>query len=192
MITRRRMIGVLLMTLLVLAGCSEENDAQQQQVSPGSTTAPTTSKAPTPEEAASEAATTAVNAMLQVTDAAKANPGTKDWEPDIRRYAGDPAAFLAVTSVRDYATLGLRQEGRTAVALSVAAVDVTAPEGPTVKVTGCYDSQSTKVVRVATGEVVPPATPPKYVWDITVTQYTAEPGSPWLVKVLEPLTEQPC
>jgi hypothetical protein len=191
MTARRRAGSVFVMSLLVLAGCAEEKDPHQQ-ASPNSTTSPTTSRAPTREEAAGEAATTAVNAMLQVTDAAKANPGAKDWEPDIRRYAGDPAAFLAVKSVRDYATLGLRQEGETAVDLSVAAVDLTAPEGSTVTITGCYDSQRTKVVRVATGEFVPPATPPQYVWDITVTQYAAEPGSPWLVNVLEPLTEQPC
>ncbi|SNR79307.1 hypothetical protein SAMN06272737_1261 [Blastococcus mobilis] len=130
--------------------------------------------------------------MLRVTDAAKKAPAAKDWEPEIRRYAGDPAAFLAVTSVRDYATLGLRQEGDTAVELDVTAVELEASEGPTVRITGCYDAASTRVVKVETGEVVPPGTPPRYVWDITVTQYEAEPNSPWLVSVLDPLTTRPC
>jgi hypothetical protein len=40
--------------------------------------------------------------------------------------------------------------------------------------------------------VVPPGTPPRYVWDITVVQFVAEPGTPWLVATLEPLTDQPC
>ncbi len=60
------------------------------------------------------------------------------------------------------------------------------------KITGCYDSQSTRVVKVETGEVVPPGTPPRYVWDITVTRYEAEQGSPWLVYQLDPLTDRPC
>ncbi|WP_409333053.1 hypothetical protein [Trujillonella humicola] len=150
------------------------------------------SSAPTPEDEAAEAATAVVSEMLRVTDAAKKDPGARDWEPEIRRFAGDPAALLAVTAVRDYATIGLRQEGDTAVALQVTGIDLAAPEGPTVTITGCYDSQSTRLVRVATGEVVPPGTPPRYVWDITVTRYETEPGSPWLVNELEPLTDRPC
>ncbi|MFL6094444.1 MAG: hypothetical protein ACJ71Y_03245 [Blastococcus sp.] len=130
--------------------------------------------------------------MLRVTDGAKQNPYARDWEPEIRRFSGDPSALLAVTAVRDYASLGLRQEGDTAVDLQVTGVDLTAPEGPTVRITGCYDSESTRVVRVETGEVVPPGTPPRYVWDITVTRYEAEPGSPWLVNELDPLTDRPC
>ncbi|WP_255363489.1 hypothetical protein [Geodermatophilus sp. DSM 45219] len=138
------------------------------------------------------AATAVVNQMLRVTDAAKKDPGARDWEPEIRRFSGDPAALLAVTAVRDYAAIGLRQEGDTAVDLEVATVDLAAPEGPTVRITGCYDSQSTRVVKVETGEVVPPGTAPRYVWDITVTRYEAEPGSPWLVNQLDPLTDRPC
>ncbi|WP_166486490.1 hypothetical protein [Blastococcus saxobsidens] len=133
-----------------------------------------------------------VNELLRVTDAAKKDPGARDWEPEIRRFSGDPAALLAVTAVRDYAALGLRQEGDTAVDLEVTGVNLTAPEGPTVRITGCYDSESTRVVRVETGEVVPPGTPPRYVWDITVTRYEAEPGAPWLVNELDPLTDRPC
>lgn len=150
------------------------------------------SDAPTPEEEAEESATAAIDGMLRVTDAAKQDPGARDWEPEIRRYAGDPAALLAVTAVRDYAALGLRQEGDTAVAMEVTGVDLAAPEGPTVRITGCYDSESTRVVQVETGEVVPSGTPPRYVWDITVTRYEAEPGSPWLVYMLDPLTDRPC
>ncbi|WP_233498859.1 hypothetical protein [Blastococcus sp. TF02A-26] len=150
------------------------------------------SSAPTPEDEAAEAATAVVTEMLRVTDAAKRDPGARDWEPEIRRYAGDPAALLAVTAVRDYATIGLRQEGDTVVDLEVTTVDLASPEGPTVRITGCYDSQSTRVLNVETGEVVPPGTPPRYVWDITVTRYEAEPGSPWLVNQLDPLTDQPC
>ncbi len=197
--TGRRWTAGVLVALLSLAGCSE-GEASPEGSSPSattsssrtSTTAPATSSAPTPEDEAAEAATAVVTEMLRVTDAAKKDPGARNWEPEIRRFAGDPAALLAVTAVRDYATIGLRQEGDTAVDLEVTTVDLASPEGPTVRITGCYDSQSTRVVKVGTGEVVPPGTPPRYVWDITVTRYEAEPGSPWLVNQLDPLTDQPC
>jgi hypothetical protein len=197
--TRRRWTAVVLLALLSLAGCTEgeaspegSSPSATLSASPTSTTPPAASNAPTPEEEAGEAATAVAREMLRVTDAAKKDPGGRDWEPEIRRFAGDPAALLAVTAVRDYATIGLRQEGDTAVDLEVTTVDLASPEGPTVRITGCYDSQSTRVVKVETGEVVPPGTPPRYVWDITVTRYEAEPGSPWLVNQLDPLTDRPC
>ncbi len=198
--TRRRWAAGALLALLPLAGCTA-GEASPEGSAPSATTsspsrtsatAPATSNGPTPEQKAATDATVVVNELLRVTDAAKKAPGARDWEPEIRRFSGDPAALLAVTAVRDYATLGLRQEGDTAVDLEVTDVDLTAPEGPTVRITGCYDSESTRVVRVETREVVPPGTPPRYVWDITVTRYEAEPGSPWLVNELDPLTDRPC
>ncbi|WP_246063795.1 hypothetical protein [Blastococcus colisei] len=127
-----------------------------------------------------------------MTDAASQDPGLRDWEPEIRQYAGDPAAYLAVQAARDYAVLGLRQVGDSQVDVEVMSVGLAAPEGPTVAMTGCYDSQSTQLVKADSGEVVPPGTPPRYVWDITVIQYLSEPGEPWLVSTLEPRTDQPC
>ena len=198
--TGRRWTAGVLLALLSVASCTE-GEASPEGSAPSATTssssrtpptAPATSTAPTPEEEAAEGATAVVNEMLRVTDSAKKNPGAKDWEPEIRQFAGDPAALLAVTAVRDYATIGLRQEGDTAVDLEVTTVDLASPEGPTVRITGCYDSRSTRVVKVETGEVVPPGTPPRFVWDIKVTRYEAEPGSPWLVNQLDPLTDRPC
>ncbi len=198
MTMRGRVTGVLLPAVLAFTGCTAETEPPRSSSSSEPTpsqdalTPSETSSAPTPEEEAAQTATTVVNELLRVTDAAKQDPAAGDWEPEIRRYAGDPAALLAVTAVRDYAALGLRQEGDTAVGLEVTAVDLAASEGPTVKITGCYDSQSTRVVEAASGEVIPPGTLPRYVWDITVTRYESVPGSPWLVNVMEPLTDRPC
>jgi cytoskeletal protein RodZ len=197
MTARARVTGVLLPALLALTSCTAEtapprSSSDAPTPSQDASTPSETSSAPTPEEEAARTATTVVNELLRATDAAKQDPAAGDWEPEIRRYAGDPAAALAVTAVRDYATIGLRQEGDTAVDMEVTGVDLAGPDGPTVKITGCYDSQSTRVVKVETGEVVPPGTPPRYVWDITVTRYEAEPGSPWLVNQLDPLTDRPC
>ena len=178
-----------MVTLLAVPGCSDELPSSGVASAPASTS---TTRAPTPEEEAAQAATAAFTDLLRVTDAARQDPGARDWEPDIRRHAADPAAFLAAKSVRDYATLGVRQAGESDVALGVAEVDLTAQEGPTVRFTGCNNSESTQVVNVASGQPVAPGTLPRYVWDITVVQYTAEAGQPWLVTVLEPRTDQPC
>lgn len=198
--TARRWVAGVLLALLPVAGCAQ-GEASPDLSSPSATTSassrtpttpPATSMAPTPEEEASEAATTAFEEMLRVSDAASRDPGLKDWEPEVREYAADPAALLAVQSVRDLAALGLRQEGSSRVDVEVAAVDLEAPEGPTVKLTGCYDSQSTQIIDVKSGDVVPPGTPARFVWDITVLQYIAESGEPWLVSTLEPRPDQPC
>jgi hypothetical protein len=189
---RRWASGVLaLAALLPVAGCSAEHDPAPQ-ATPTTTRPAVTSEAPTPEEDAAEAATQAFEGLLRISDAASQEPNARDWEPEIRQFAADPAALLTVQAVRDYATLGLRQEGDSAVDLQVVGVDLTAPAAPTVRMTGCYDSQSAPTIDVGTGEVVPPGTPPRYFWDITVVRFVAEPGQPWLVTTLEPLTDRPC
>jgi hypothetical protein len=195
MTTRRWVSGVLLLgVLLPVAGCSDEDTSSGSTSSKATSPSPATITTPSPtaEELAAEAATAAFTELLRVADAARQNPGVKDWEPEIRQYAGDPAAYLVVQSVRDRATLGLRQVGDSEVDITVTGVDLAAPEGPTVAIAGCYDSQSAQVVRADTGEAVPPGTSPRYVWNITVIQYLSEPGEPWLVRTLEPLTDQPC
>lgn len=196
--TRGRMVGVLLSAILPLPGCltergtPERSSANETVASSRPPRTSETSPTPTPEEEAAEAATAAFEEMLRVTDAASRNPGARNWEPEVREYSADPAAFLAVQSVRDLSALGLRQEGSSRVDVEVSAVDLEAPEGPTVKLTGCYDSQSTQIIEVRSGDVVPPGTPARFVWDITVLQYVGEPGQPWLVSTLEPRTDQPC
>jgi hypothetical protein len=186
---RRRMCGLLAGSLLALGGCGGE-DGPSAQLPMSSPTA--TSMAPSPEDVAAEAALAVFRDALRVTDQASKDPAARDWEPEIRQHMGDPAAFLATQTVRDYAALELRQEGDSAVTTEVDSVDLAAPEGPTVRITGCFDSQSTKLLDAETGQVVLPGTPPRYVWDVAVTQFAAEAGEPWLVTVLEPMTDQPC
>ena len=198
--TRRRWTAGVLLALLSLPGCTE-GEASPEGSSPGATTSsaartstipPAASSAPTPGEAAAQEATVAFEGMLRVTDAASQAPSSRDWEPEIRQYAGDPAALLAVESVRDLATMGLRQEGTSRVDIAATSVDLESPEGPTVRLTGCYDSQSTQIIDLETGEVVPPGTPPRFVWDVTVIRFHTEAGEPWLVTSLEPRTDTPC
>jgi hypothetical protein len=186
-----------ILLVVALAACTadapSDSAASTSPPSPQEASQPSVAaEPPSPEEEAAAAATEAFTEMLRVTDAASREPALRDWEPEIRRFAADPAAFLAVQSVRDLATLGLRQEGDSVVDVEVTAVDLESPEGPTVRLTGCYDSQSARIVDVQTGEIVPPGTPPHYVWNLSVVQYIAEPEEPWLVTVLEPRTDQPC
>ncbi len=181
--------GLLAAGALLLAGCGGEDGPSAQL--PTSMPAPS-SPAPSPEDIAADAALAALQNAVRVTDQASQDPTAQDWEPEIRRHLGDPAAFLAVQSVRDYATLGLRQEGDSVVTAEVAGVDLAAAEGPTVRITGCFDSTSTRVIDADAGTPVPPGTPPRFVWDVAVTHFPTQAGEPWLVTVLEPLTSQPC
>ena len=186
--------GLLAGAALLVAGCGGEAAPSTQPPTSAPAPSPQTSSPPPPsaEEAAADAALVAFQDAVRVTDQANRDPAAQDWEPAIRRHLGDPAAVLAVQTVRDYATLGLRQEGDSVVTAEVTGIDLAAAEGPTVRITGCYDSQSTRVVDVRTGAPVPPATPTRFVWNVAVTQFPTEAGEPWLVTVLEPLTSQPC
>lgn len=176
---------------MTVFACSPRADDPTPTAS-NETTAATTTPPPTPEELAADAAMTAFTELLRVTDAAKQDPGAKDWEPDIRQYAGDPYAFGTVEDVRRYVALGIRQVGETEFTTEVAGVDLASLQGPTVLLTVCYDSTSTDRVRVDTGEVIPTGTPPSYVWDVKVIKFELEPGKPWLVSVVETHTDQPC
>ncbi len=181
----------LLLAVAVLAtACSPQTDIPAPTAT--STTATTTTQPPTPEELAADAATTAFTELLRVSDAASQDPGAKDWEPDIRQYAGDPYASATVQSIRDYVTLGIRQVGDTEFTAEVAGVDLASLQGPTVLLTVCYDSTSADLIQIATGEPIPSGTPPKYVLNVKVIQFQLEPGEPWLVSVVEPLTDEPC
>lgn len=191
-VTGRRWIGgVLFCAMLPLAACGSEEPTPEQ----AAPTAPSSSAAPrsaTPEERAAESATKALENLLRVSDRARQEPTSGDWEPEIRRYAADPAAFTAVQSVRDFATLGLRQNGDTGIELEVTDVQLAAPAGPSVRVRGCYDSSSAQVINVDTDAPVPPRTAQRYVWDVSVVQHESEPGAPWLVTQLDPYPDQPC
>lgn len=182
---------VLVLASMTLFACSPQADDPTPTGS-NEITAATTTRSTTPEELAEEASMTAFTELLRVTDAAKQDPGAKDWEPEIRQYAGDPYAFATVEDVRRYVTLGIRQVGDTEFTAEVASVDLASLQGPTVSLTVCYDSTSTDRVRVDTGEVIPTGTLPSYVLSVKVIQFELEPGEPWLVSVVEPHTDQPC
>ena len=77
----------LIVTLMTLFACSPQADFPEPTATIQTTSR--TTQPPTPEELAVEAAMTAYNGMRQVTDAARRDPGVKDWEPEIRQFAGD-------------------------------------------------------------------------------------------------------
>jgi len=185
----------LLLAVAVLAtACSPQADTPSPTAT--SETTATTTQPPTPEELAGEAAMAAYNGMQQVTEAADRDPGAKDWEPEIRQFAGDPFAFLVVQSIRDFATRGIRQVGEVTVEAEVTAVDLASLEGPTVMITACIDRSESDLVYADTGESIrPPGAPaelPRVVSNVKVIHYEAEPGEPWLVSTVDTHPDQPC
>jgi hypothetical protein len=174
--------------VLVSAACTNQTSNDTAPTS----TVRTAESQENPEESAKSAAIDAFTNLLRVTDAAAQDPLAQDWEPEIRKYAADPAAYAAVQSVRSYATLGLHQVGTSHVELQVTAVDLHAPGGPAVSLSGCFDSQASQVVHTDTDEPVASGTPPRFTWLMTVVQYESEPGKPWLVTSLDPRADRPC
>jgi hypothetical protein len=190
---RRRLWCSILLTALAIAASAGCTSATTEESSPSSSTPTTTAESQeNPEDAAKRAAIDAFTDLLRVRDAAAQEPLAQDWEPEIRKHAADPAAYAAVQSIRTYATLGVHQVGDSKVDLQVTGVDLNAAAGPTVSISGCYDSQASQVVRTDTNEPVESGTPPRFTWLISVVQYKAEPGEPWLVTDLEPRADQPC
>lgn len=173
--------------VLSLASCSASEGSHKSEGSSRSTTT-ATSASISPEEAA----TAAFNKFLTVTDQASEAPTVQDWAAAIRRVAADPAATASIQSVRDLAASGVRQSGTSQVALTIQSVQMNNPSGPTVSLSGCFDSASAHLVQDATGQVVPSGTPSHYVWAITVTQFSNEPGTPWLVRTLDPHVDESC
>lgn len=181
-----------LLAIAVLAtACSPQADVPEPTAT--STTAATTTQPPTPEELAGAAAMTTLTELVRVRDLAVQDPAGRDWEPDIRQYAGDPYAYVAIQSIREYATYGFRQVGQSTVEAEVTGVDLAAAGGPTVLLTACYDSSQADVIRVDTGQsIFGPDEPTRFVWDLTVVQFESQLEAPWLVTVLEPHPDQPC
>lgn len=181
-----RVVSLAIVTLSIACCSGPEASHKPEAASPASRTSAAASLSP------QEAATSAFHNFLTATDQASEAPTAQDWEADIRRFAADPAASQSVQSVRELASLGLRQVGDSVVTLTVDAVQSDSPSGPTVLLSGCYDVSSSHIENVSTGQVVPSGTPSRYALSITVTQYLNVAGRPWLVRELDPHTGQPC
>lgn len=178
---------------LAVTGCNGSEGPEPNASSDVTSVAETTETAPDPEELGAEAAVGAVASLVQVLDAALQDPAGRDWEPEIRLVAGDPYASTAVDGIRTYATGGIRQVGDSVLEPELTTVDLEAQAGPTVEVVACYDNSGSDIVRVDNGEsILRPDDPQRFVWNLTVIQYSAIPGEPWLVTVLEPHPDQPC
>ena len=185
--------AALITALVTLASCGGDKPTTPTPTGTSETTTATTTPPPSPEELAGEAAMTTLTELVRVEDMADQDPAGRDWEPDIRQYAGDPYAAVSVQSVREYATYGIHQIGDSTVEAEVTAVDLTAPGGPTVLLTACFDGSQSDVVRVDTGEsILPPGEPTRFVWNVTVVQSELKPEAPWLVTVKETHPDQPC
>lgn len=188
--------------LLATAGCSDE-ETPPEATTPSATAVPTTAEPTTtteppatPEEVATKAALVAFENSVQVGQSFRQAPGARNWEPEIRQFEDEEAAAVSVSVVGNLLEYGIRQVGTATVEPEVTGVDLAAAAGPTVNITACYDGSATGAVFADTGEpTLPEDGPPRlerYRWLVTVIQYEQQPGSPWLVSVVEPQTTTPC
>lgn len=186
--------------LLAAAACTDAGGTAPPTDGPptttsATTTAPSTSPAPTPEEAAEAAALDALTAYWDVSQAYRQAPAARDWQPELRRYADDAATAVDLGIVQRYLEGGIRREGEETIDPEVTSVDLAADPQPTVMVTACFDPTGAVTVDADTGEPTgldPEPELPRWELRVTVLQYPEQEGSPWLVHVFEPLTDQPC
>lgn len=183
--------------LIVLAGCSGE-ETPPATTTPSTTAAPpTTTELPlTPEDEAEAAALAVFEAYDAIEIASAKQPGAKDWEPDIRQFAGDPFASAAVRQLRENTINELAADGTRA--STVLSTDVSLEQPPTVTLMVCVDETDWDVIYVPTGEVLETFTetgdppPDRYTQTFVVQHYEAEPGAPWLISGGEILLDRPC
>jgi len=186
--------------LLAAAACSAAGGSPQPTEGPRPTTSapttqPSTSPPLTPEEVASAAALAAYEGYWDVGQRLLQAPGSRNWEPAIRRYADDTATAGGLSNAQTLLEYGTKQAGESTVDPEVTAVDLAAEPGPMVTITACFDPGTAESVKIATGEPAGTYYPPRFPrWDllVTVIQYKEQPGSPWLVHSSEPRVDTPC
>jgi hypothetical protein len=144
--TRAAALGLVVSAVVLMTGCNTVT-------TPSPTPAPTSPQAaetvepPSEEETAASAALAAYTAYWEVTDAARAAPGSRDWRPAIEQVARGQAVETAMTDVENYASLPAHSVGTITRSPSVAQASATR-----VSITDCVDLGDAGVVSDTTGE----------------------------------------
>lgn len=194
-LTKRSIAGLLLSVLLV-AGCSADPDDTPSPSSTESTTSASASPTPTvetgqggeDEAAAAMAALAAYNGGWAMVVQSYRDPGAKpNWELDYRQYITEPELSEALGYVYGLRDAGVAHPSGDPVRNPAAArVDL---DAQVVEVRDCVDLSAWPQVFVATGVLNSTPQPP-FVIEARVIYDAA--AARWLVTEQTPLPDQPC
>ena len=126
------------------------------------------------------AALAVLDGYIQVTNAASADPGAKDWTADVRRYAGDPAAAQFLESLTSLVSAGVHQASPPAYR-SPAVVSIV---GNKVSIEACVDRSGQSIVDADGQSALQPVPEPRSLW--TANVYLYDPPNGWLVSETVP------
>jgi hypothetical protein len=107
-------------------------------------------------------------------DQSLAAPSAKNWEPSIRKYVADPAAFQQLDLVKTFKKNGLREVGNTNYSGTVTKVT---PGNVDLRV--CVDVSRSNVIDKSGRSVVGPG-PRRFYRNYSVGRYPNQPGR-WLL-----------
>jgi len=122
------------------------------------------------------AALAVLGGYIQVTNAASADPGAKDWTADIRKYTADPAATQILDALASYVSAGVHQVGPPIYEQPV----VTEVVGNKVSIQACLDQSGLSLVDSNGASALQPIENPRVLWEATVFEYEEKDGG-WLL-----------
>lgn len=178
--TTPHVVLVLVAVLALGVGCGS---GQQ----PDPTTAPTVS---TEEQQARDGALVAYEGFWLTTNQAFANPGSKDWRPELSTYSTGQALDAVLLDVENYATFPAHKNGEPSRAPSVDSVRLESPARVTI--IDCLDVRNVRLVADKTGADLGDTSkqPPRFRYRAEVVRSAGQDR--WLVEVTKPLLDQPC
>ncbi|MBA2310629.1 MAG: hypothetical protein H0W01_15360 [Pseudonocardiales bacterium] len=177
----RRSFSVVLLVIAAVGFGVSCGDGQQ----PDPTVGPTS---PAVEDRAGALA--AYDGFWQTTNQAFAQPGARDWRPELSKYASGPALDAVLTDVKNYATFPAHKVGQPARSPQV---DSVLPGQPArVVIIDCLDVRNVRLVADRTGADLGDTTnqPPRFRYRAEVIR--APNQERWLVEATKPLLDQPC
>lgn len=170
--------SALLLTAVSVVACTT-----QPAASPPTSSPPID---PPAEQSAETAALAAYEQFWDVTDAARADPGARDWEPEIAEVASGQALESILGDVRAYAAAPAHVEGE-----MLRDPMVVAATADRVSILDCLEIGDSRLVSDTTGEVFDDieSQVPRYRFRADVT---LDASGRWLVETAMATLEEPC
>lgn len=125
-------------------------------------------------------------------DAAYAEPASRDWEPEVRRYMADPRALQVLNAIDGLVQDQVHTTGQTKISAAVTSIEGTG-SGAKVTIAACVDSTGGDLLDASGHSVlVPLQSGPRTKQYANVFRYADSDGGWLLSQITVPQPYQPC